>query len=102
LFYQSKQSEYRDLTQNEQLNVLADALAKQKLTQFATTVNWRFKRPIHIPYEQCLVDWTNQFGIQIHVSSHLQKTLQSKILGVAAREYWKKKKTHLQLSRKAN
>jgi hypothetical protein len=83
---------YQDLTRDEQLNVLADELAKKKLKQFITTVNWRYKRPIRIPYEQCSIDWTNQFGTKVRISNHLQKSLQRNIQGMRAREYWKKKK----------
>jgi hypothetical protein len=83
---------YQDLTRDEQLNVLADELAKETLKQFITMVNWRHKRPIHIPYEQCTIDWTNQFGTKVRISNHLQKSLQRNIQGIRAREYWKKKK----------
>jgi hypothetical protein len=56
---------YQDLTRDEQLNVVADELAKKTLKQFITTVNWRYKRPIRIPYEQCSIDWTKQFGTKV-------------------------------------
>jgi hypothetical protein len=85
--------EFQDLGRDEQLNVMADTLAKEKLRSFALTVNWRYKRPINISYEQCSVDWTNQFGTRVRISSHLQKSLQSHIQHVSARKYWTKKKS---------
>jgi hypothetical protein len=84
---------YNELTRDEQLNVLVDELAKRKLKQFSSTVNWRYRRPINISYAQCSVDWTNQFGTRVRISSHLQKTLQGYIQSVRAREYWNKKKS---------
>jgi hypothetical protein len=85
--------EFQDLGRDEQLNVMADNMAKEKLSSFISTVNWRYKRPINISYERCSVDWTNQLGTRIRISSHLQKTLQSHIQQVKAREYWMKKKS---------
>jgi hypothetical protein len=91
--HQDSYLDYTDLTRIEQLNVYADELAKKKLSQFAMTVNWHYKRPINIPYEYCSIDWTNQFGTRIRLSSHLQNSLQMKLQGIQARKYWKKKKS---------
>jgi hypothetical protein len=91
--HQDNYNKYHNLSREEQLNVLVDNLAKQKLASFATTVNWRYKRPIHIPYESCSIDWTNQFGTRVRVSCQLQKSLQKLLQGLKAREYWKKKKS---------
>jgi hypothetical protein len=90
--HQDDYLEFHDLDRDEQLNVIADTLAKQKLQSFSSSVNWRYKRPIHIPYEQCSIDWTDQFGVRTRISCHLQKSLQTHIQSVQARAYWVKKK----------
>ena len=87
---------YAKLTRWEQLNVKADTLAKEHMSEMLQDTNWMNKRPKNwLLIETCTIYWTDQKGKSHRIYSELTNTLRDHIDNACLREHWIKKQSSL-------
>ena len=79
---------YDELTRWEQLNVVADTLAKEHMIDMLQDPNWTKERPNWLPMETCAIYWNDRQGRPIRICSNLTNTLRTHIGNARLREYW--------------
>lgn len=90
LGHQDKHTAFEDLPRNAQLNCIVDGLAKEQL---AADIALPPTDPTtqHLPFENCTITWTNRYGQDIRICSHLKDTLATFIARETVRKHWIKK-----------
>ena len=77
---------YHKLNRLAQLNAQTDKYAKKRLSSEVSHLNEA--RSLHLPYDHCMITWTDQEGVTHRVSNNLTKTLHTFISQRRLRDYW--------------
>jgi hypothetical protein len=89
--HQDKYISYSQLDRWAQLNVQADAIAKQEVTRLLRA-GGREGNSIQIPFDTCRIYWTSEQGEEELISSKLSETLINHIQTRTIKRYWEKKR----------
>lgn len=88
--HQDDDVEYENLDRWAQLNVDADTLAKERMTEIINTTSPSLD--YRLPFDRCIVKWTNKFHQTYRIGSNLLNTLKHHLGSKKIRKYWIRKK----------